>query len=173
MSELPTTRIALESADGEVYIYDFDELTLEQLNIAVQLFNQHGEMLNSPPKNIDQAMSGGMMDLVLRAISHLIVPADDIGEPTAYKRESSGTSLKYLRSLKSKEYKKVQDIKTDFFSRAGIVDVESLLHFKPMLAAAGLIQSGQIARPFAPAKSADSNSNDSNDSTNQTSGDVE
>ncbi|MBL7997736.1 MAG: hypothetical protein JNL32_03765 [Candidatus Kapabacteria bacterium] len=173
MSELLNPkRITLHSGD-EQYIYDFDEITIEQLNSAVVLFNQYGEMLSSPPKNIEQTITGGMIDLPIRALAYVVTRATEDGEPSEFRREGVSATLKFLRSMKSKEYKKVQEIKSDFFSRVGIVDVESMLQFKPMLAAAGLMTSAQITPQHVHASNASANSSDSTDSTTATNTDGE
>lgn len=154
--------ITLTTPDGSKYLYDFDELTLEQVNSATVLFNLYNEQVHSPPRNVDQMITGGTIELVLRAVSYLVVPVnEDVTD--AFKREVIGSVLKSLRAMKSSEYRKLLDIKADFFARAGIVDVESFRQLKPMLDAFAGLNSTQMQNLQSPANEEQTNSVESRD----------
>lgn len=165
--------IILETPDKIRYGYDFDELTLEQVNSAIRLFEYNNEQIQSPPKNVEQMITGGSIDLVLRAVSFIVSPIDDNEVLEAFRRESAGLTLKALRSMKASQHIKIQEIKADFFAKAGISDVESFTQLKPIIQLFAGLNSAEIRNLQSPAKDAQMNSDESSDSTAQMSGSVD
>lgn len=146
------------------YAYCFDELTVEQVNSATVLFNLYLEMTQSPPKNIDQLVAGGMLDIQPRALAYIINPYD--GECVLqFRRNGYSESLEFVRSLKATAYADILKIKQDFFAKAGIVDVESLKPLRATIAAFAGLNLTEIQGQAESASAALKNSSESNHST--------
>lgn len=169
---LPIGKRVTLSNNSVTYLYDFDELTIEQVNSAVVLFNLYNEMVQSPPKDVRTLDASGMTDMTPRALAYLLLQLHG-EEVQNWSNKQYNETLQFIRSLKSAEYKKLLEIKADFFDKANIVDTESLKPLKGLLSAFGELNWDKVAQLKNIAEPATTINNDSNDSTNTTSTDEE
>lgn len=163
----PSVPIEIEH-NGVKYVYTFDELTIEQVNSAVVLFNLYNEMLQSPPKDVRTLEASGMTDMMPRALAYLLLQkhGDDL---QAWSNKQYADTLGFIRGLKAKEFHKLTEVKNDFFAKANIVDVESLKPLKGLLSAFEGLNLGQLESLKNLGNPATINSSASNDSINPTS----
>lgn len=154
---------------NETYVYDFNQMTYEQVNAGVATFQLLNERLNKPAATFAQLETSGMLMLKLRAFAFILRRRKADGDLAEWKPSEFEYALRFVRNLPSKYMKELDEIRIDFFTNAAIADVESMLQLKPML---GMLESTNLMQLAAGQKgsetSASQQSNESEDSTSAT-----
>lgn len=123
--------------DGKVFYYDFNDMQFQHVNSASVMFNLINEQKAAPPKSDKQIEQSGMLESETRALAYLLLKEDG--------KYTYSENLEFLRSLKgSDNYKKIQEMRKDFFDAASIVDAGLLMPYKNLLTAFGSLSSEQI-----------------------------
>ena len=150
--------------DGKVFYYDFNDMQFQHVNSATVLFNLIIEQKANPPKTDRHIEQSGMLDLGIKALGYLLLKEDG--------KYSYNENVEFLRTISGVEnLKKIQEMKSDFFDAASIVDADSLKPYTALIAAFGSLSLEQIQSlaslqqmPLQAGSSENVSSNESSDS---------
>ncbi len=113
--------------NGKKYIYDYNILTLEQLELAKELtlFKYHQSKVN--PDNFDMVIKSQGAYFTAIMLSFLLREYKD-NKPLEFNYDKSEfETLIFVKNLPASELPKCEEVLTDFFTKSGLGKVGSAL----------------------------------------------
>ncbi|RTL16057.1 MAG: hypothetical protein EKK55_24895 [Rhodocyclaceae bacterium] len=136
-SEAPVGfRQTFTGKNGKVYVYDFDLLEFAQVMHAEAVFSYAQEKLQNPPGRFEDVKMTGGTNWISRAFSHLLIEQLPEGAGfVGYDATRVDRVQEFIeKQLRGDDFKRLmEDCKSDFFDRAGLVDTASLRQLKMQL----------------------------------------
>lgn len=159
------------NAQGVRVVYDFDSLCLDQIASATAIMEYEQALEKHPPKTLQDMERTGKVDLLLKAMSHLLVFADG-DKLTPYTEQAAKDVLQFLKSLQDPTaFKRLRRCRHHFFIKTGqpvralteqltdSANVMALLSSVPAAETAAMAVSSKSS-PNAPDSAAPANSTD-------------
>lgn len=119
---------------GETYVYNFRLCSIQQVLLAKSVFDLAATMRSKPPRDFKALELSGQMDYVIKALAYVMTRKLPGGVVEKFeRRQAREVTAKWLAELPAEQWNTIQEIKSDFFDRAGIVDFDSVLQLMPLL----------------------------------------
>lgn len=131
--------------NGETWVYDTDGVTLsiDAYDRARTLFLFVQQQATDPPRTLRELILSGAPDAFKQAMGALLLKKRDDGTLEPYV-EATHQGEGFVRSLPYKEWDNLEACRRDFFVRARVVNIASLLRWSDSRSAA-------LARSRSPA----------------------
>jgi len=125
------------SANGVQYIYDFDRCSISQVVRAREICAYANRAMSKPAKSLRDHDFAGMLETDLKAMGTLLLKQLDDGTivPFDNARKASSEAEAFIAALPAHFYDELMKCRDNFFKRANIVNLASLLQLMPMVAA--------------------------------------
>lgn len=114
--------------DDEKYVYCFDDMTIDRIFTAKQMFSMEQEFIKHLPNNPQEMQILAKRESLRTAFAALLMKKLDKGGYEEY--NISENSFNALSKIKGKEFQKLQKCKEDFFFKTSMQDNEQLALFK-------------------------------------------
>jgi hypothetical protein len=113
-----------------VFRYCYADCKIMQILTAKSAFQFAQAQMQHPPRTLDELEKTGQMDFLLKAMAKLlrqVAPDGTLIEWTKRTgREMESNAVEFLATLGSDDYEALEACKRDFFTRANILDGESI-----------------------------------------------
>jgi len=110
--------VEFKANNGETYIYDFEQMSMEQVMTAETFFKLHEKMLKVMPATPNDLMVATDQMSLKQAYSALLLKKLPDGSLEPFSPSTNGIdALRYITGTDNR--KKLEAIKTDFFGRSG------------------------------------------------------
>lgn len=143
--------------NGKTFIYDYSCLVVEQIEVATQVYMLAQHQAQNPPQTVRDLKMSGAANIESTALSFLLCKQSADGGLEPFNRTLVDHAEDFIRSLPPDDWKRLQECKADFFSRAGIVDVGLITPYLPLLqklvVASSLARTTQQSVPAEPGSS--------------------
>ncbi len=107
--------------NGQRWVYEFTELTIEQVRLAEAVFEYKADSLQRQQRSLREYFASELWDVVTLAVSYLLRQRSADGGLQPYPGGVSGNeaALQFLRSLPAGEVEKIEKVALDFFDKRG------------------------------------------------------
>lgn len=164
---------------GKTYIYDFEQITFIQAQLATEVMQYKRQTVERPAKSLRDMLLSGGGDYLTRVVAYVLTELDANGMPVPFNAKTTyDRALTFVQSLPVSAEQRIEECVTDFFSRRGKdslvstvllreqeIDVQSLIESMLRLQAEhGLTPGGASSQSSAPSNDSTIPSNSSEDS---------
>lgn len=115
---------------SHVFRYCYDDCKMMQVLTAKSAFQFAQSQMQHPPRTLDELEKTGQMDWLVKAMAKLLRQVGPDGQLVEWTKKSGrqmeSEALEFLQSLGSADYDTLEACKRDFFTRANILDGESI-----------------------------------------------
>lgn len=102
------------------YGYDFDALTVEQVELAREVANFKAEQQKTKAKDINELIHSGGASWLSKMCSYLISDIDENGNLKQWEPKTQNIIEQFVKKLPAKEHTKLSEVANDFFQCTGI-----------------------------------------------------
>jgi hypothetical protein len=115
---------------SHVFRYCYTDCKIMQILTAKSAFQFAQNQMQHPPRTLDELEKTGQMDFLLKAMAKLLRQVGPDGQLVEWTKRSGRKmeedALEFLATLGSEDYEALEACKRDFFTRANILDAESM-----------------------------------------------